>query len=162
MLFKRFADIDVFDIELNTHNAEEVIKTCQLLEPTFGGLNLEDIKAPECFYIDETLKKTMNIPVFHDDQHGTAIISGAALVNALELVGKKTDEVADATVNVEPTAEHLAEIALCTAQEAHRFDVEPRVAMLSFSNFGSTRHPLVQQGPSRRRNGALRRPDIDD
>ena len=93
VLFKRFADIDVFDIELNTHNADEVIKTCQLLEPTFGGINLEYIKAPECFYIEETLKKTMNIPVFHDDQHGTAIISGAALVNALELVGKKIDEV---------------------------------------------------------------------
>jgi malate dehydrogenase (oxaloacetate-decarboxylating)(NADP+) len=93
VLFKRFADIDVFDIELNTHNADEVIKTCQLLEPTFGGINLEDIKAPECFYIEETLKKTMKIPVFHDDQHGTAIISGAALKNALELVGKKIDEV---------------------------------------------------------------------
>jgi len=93
VLFKRFADIDVFDIELDTHNPDEVIKACQLLEPTFGGINLEDIKAPECFYIEETLKKTMNIPVFHDDQHGTAIISGAALVNALELVGKKIDQV---------------------------------------------------------------------
>jgi malate dehydrogenase (oxaloacetate-decarboxylating)(NADP+) len=93
VLFKRFADIDVFDIELNTHDADEIIKTCQLLEPTFGGINLEDIKAPECFYIEETLKKTMNIPVFHDDQHGTAIISGAALMNALELVGKKMDQV---------------------------------------------------------------------
>src|SRR5215813_7172075 len=77
VLFKRFADIDVFDIELNTHDADEIIKACQLLEPTFGGINLEDIKAPECFYIEETLKKTMKIPVFHDDQHGTAIISGA-------------------------------------------------------------------------------------
>ena len=93
VLFKRFADIDVFDIELNTHDADEIIKTCQLLEPTFGGINLEDIKAPECFYIEETLKKTMKIPVFHDDQHGTAIISGAAMVNALELVGKKMSEV---------------------------------------------------------------------
>jgi malate dehydrogenase (oxaloacetate-decarboxylating)(NADP+) len=93
VLFKRFADIDVFDIELDTHNPDEIIKACQLLEPTFGGINLEDIKAPECFYIEETLKKTMKIPVFHDDQHGTAIISGAALVNALELVGKKIDEV---------------------------------------------------------------------
>jgi malate dehydrogenase (oxaloacetate-decarboxylating)(NADP+) len=88
VLFKRFADVDVFDIELNTHDADEIIKVVQLLEPTFGGINLEDIKAPECFYIEETLKKTMKIPVFHDDQHGTAIISGAALVNALELVGK--------------------------------------------------------------------------
>jgi malate dehydrogenase (oxaloacetate-decarboxylating)(NADP+) len=93
VLFKRFADIDVFDIELNTHNADEIIKAVQLLEPTFGGINLEDIKAPECFYIEETLKKTMNIPVFHDDQHGTAIISGAALVNALEVQGKKIDQV---------------------------------------------------------------------
>ena len=92
VLFKRFADIDVFDIELNTHNADEIIKTCQLLEPTFGGINLEDIKAPECFYIEEILKKTVKIPVFHDDQHGTAIISGAALVNAVGLVGKKIGE----------------------------------------------------------------------
>ena len=93
VLFKRFADVDVFDIELDTHNPDEIIKVCQLLEPTFGGINLEDIKAPECFYIEETLKKTMKIPVFHDDQHGTAIISGAALLNALEVVGKKIGEV---------------------------------------------------------------------
>ena len=93
VLFKRFADIDVFDIELNTKDADEIIKACQLLEPTFGGINLEDIKAPECFYIEETLKKTMKIPVFHDDQHGTAIISGAALANAVELTGKRLDEI---------------------------------------------------------------------
>jgi malate dehydrogenase (oxaloacetate-decarboxylating)(NADP+) len=93
VLFKRFADVDVFDIELDSHNPDDVIKACQLLEPTFGGINLEDIKAPECFYIEETLKKTMKIPVFHDDQHGTAIISGAALLNALEVVGKKIDQV---------------------------------------------------------------------
>jgi malate dehydrogenase (oxaloacetate-decarboxylating)(NADP+) len=88
VLFKRFADVDVFDLEVNTHDPDEIIKLCQLLEPTFGGINLEDIKAPECFYIEETLKKTMKIPVFHDDQHGTAIISGAALLNAVELAGK--------------------------------------------------------------------------
>jgi malate dehydrogenase (oxaloacetate-decarboxylating)(NADP+) len=93
VLFKRFGDIDVFDIELNSHNSDDIIKAVQMLEPTFGGINLEDIKAPECFYIEEELKKTMNIPVFHDDQHGTAIISGAALVNALEIVGKKIDKV---------------------------------------------------------------------
>ncbi|MBT1077322.1 NADP-dependent malic enzyme [Geobacter grbiciae] len=93
VLFKRFADIDVFDIELNTENPDEVIKACQLLEPTFGGINLEDIKAPECFYIEEELKKTMNIPVFHDDQHGTAIISAAALTNALEIIGKKIEDI---------------------------------------------------------------------
>ena len=93
VLFKRFADIDVFDIELDTHNSDEIIKTVQLLEPTFGGITLEDIKAPECFYIEEELKKTMKIPVFHDDQHGTAIISGAALMNAMEIVGKKLDKI---------------------------------------------------------------------
>jgi malate dehydrogenase (oxaloacetate-decarboxylating)(NADP+) len=93
VLFKRFADVDVFDLEVDSHDPEDVIKLCQLVEPTFGGINLEDIKAPECFYIEETLKKTMKIPVFHDDQHGTAIISGAALLNALEVVGKPIDRV---------------------------------------------------------------------
>src|ERR1700721_2504859 len=88
VLFKRFADVDVFDIEVNSHNPEEIIKVCQLLEPTFGGINLEDIKAPDCFQIEEALRKTMRIPVFHDDQHGTRIISGEALLNALEVVGK--------------------------------------------------------------------------
>jgi malate dehydrogenase (oxaloacetate-decarboxylating)(NADP+) len=91
VLFKRFADIDVFDIELATEDPDEIVRTCQLLEPTFGGINLEDIKAPECFYIEEQLRKTMRIPVIHDDQHGTAIISGAALLNALELVDKAID-----------------------------------------------------------------------
>ena len=89
VLFKRFADIDVFDIELRSKNTQDIIKCVQMLEPTFGGINLEDIKAPECFEIEETLKATMNIPVFHDDQHGTAIISCAALINASEVVGKK-------------------------------------------------------------------------
>ncbi|KAB2958266.1 MAG: NADP-dependent malic enzyme [Thermoanaerobaculia bacterium] len=93
VLFKRFAGIDVFDIELATEDAEEIIRTVKLLEPTFGGINLEDIKAPECFEIEQRLKKEMSIPVFHDDQHGTAIISGAALVNAVELAGKRIDEV---------------------------------------------------------------------
>jgi malate dehydrogenase (oxaloacetate-decarboxylating)(NADP+) len=93
VLFKRFADVDVFDIELDTHDPDEIIKIVRALEPTFGGINLEDIKAPECFYIEETLKKQMNIPVFHDDQHGTAIISGAALLNALEVIGKKIDQI---------------------------------------------------------------------
>ena len=88
VLFKRFADVNVFDIEINSHDPGEIIKVCQLLEPTFGGINLEDIKAPDCFYIEETLRKTMKIPVFHDDQHGTAIITGAALLNALEFAGK--------------------------------------------------------------------------
>ncbi|MCJ7795866.1 MAG: NADP-dependent malic enzyme, partial [Thermoleophilia bacterium] len=93
VLFKCFADIDVFDIELATEDAEEVIRTCQLMEPTFGGINLEDIRAPECFEIEERLIETMDIPVFHDDQHGTAIISAAAFLNALEITKKKIGEV---------------------------------------------------------------------
>jgi len=88
ILFKSFADIDVFDIELDTKDSDEIIRTVKLLEPTFGGINLEDIKGPECFYIEEELKKIMDIPVFHDDQHGTAIISAAGMLNALEIVGK--------------------------------------------------------------------------
>ncbi|SFC85513.1 NADP-dependent malic enzyme [Spirosoma endophyticum] len=91
LLFKIYADIDVFDIELNTKNIDEFVRTVKIMEPTFGGVNLEDIKAPECFEIEERLKRDMNIPVMHDDQHGTAIVSGAALLNALELVGKKIE-----------------------------------------------------------------------
>src|SRR6202140_1787143 len=93
VLFKRFADIDVFDIELDTSDPQEIIRTCQILEPTFGAIKLEDIKAPECFLIEEELRRTMKIPVFHDDQHGTAIISGAGLINALEIAGKRIGEI---------------------------------------------------------------------
>jgi len=92
VLFKSFADIDVFDIELDTKDSDELIRTVKLLEPTFGGINLEDIKGPECFYIEEELKKIMNIPVFHDDQHGTAIISAAGMLNAVEIVGKQIEK----------------------------------------------------------------------
>ncbi len=93
VLFKRLADVDVFDLEVNSENPDDVIKFCQLLEPTVGGINLEDIKAPDCFYIEEVLRRALAIPVFHDDQHGTAIISGAALLNALECVGKSLNQV---------------------------------------------------------------------
>ena len=93
VLFKRFADIDVFDLELATEDPEELIRAVKLLEPSFGGINLEDIRAPECFEIERRLKAEMKIPVFHDDQHGTAIISGAALLNALQLAGKSIAEV---------------------------------------------------------------------
>src|SRR5438046_7459871 len=92
-LFKKFADIDVFDLELNVKDPQAVVDVVAALEPTFGGINLEDIKAPECFFIEEQLKQRMGIPVFHDDQHGTAIISAAAFLNALELVGKKIEDV---------------------------------------------------------------------
>src|SRR5436853_158461 len=87
-LFKQFADLDVFDLEVGSEDPHDVIRFCQLLEPTVGGINLEDIRAPDCFLIEETLRKTLTIPVFHDDQHGTAIISGAALLNALEVAAK--------------------------------------------------------------------------
>src|SRR5512146_3091062 len=92
-LFKQFADLDVFDIEVGSESPDDVITFCRLLEPTVGGINLEDIRAPDCFYIEETLRQTLHIPVFHDDQHGTAIISGAALLNALEIVGKDIRDV---------------------------------------------------------------------
>jgi malate dehydrogenase (oxaloacetate-decarboxylating)(NADP+) len=93
VLFKIFADIDVFDLELDTKDLEEFIRTVKILSPTFGGINLEDISAPDCFEIEERLKSELNIPIMHDDQHGTAIVSAAALLNALELIGKKIQNI---------------------------------------------------------------------
>lgn len=93
LLFKIFADIDVFDIELDTNDVDEFVRTVKIMAPTFGGINLEDIKAPEAFEIEERLKAELDIPVMHDDQHGTAIISSAALLNALEITGKKIDDI---------------------------------------------------------------------
>jgi len=92
LLFKIFADVDVFDIEIDEKEINDFVKVAKAIAPTFGGINLEDIKAPECFEIEERLKKELDIPVFHDDQHGTAIISAAGLLNSLELVDKKIDE----------------------------------------------------------------------
>ena len=93
VLFKRFADVNSIDIELDTENPEEFINAVKLMGPTFGGINLEDIKAPECFIIEQALKEVMDIPVFHDDQHGTAIITTAALINALDISGKSIKEI---------------------------------------------------------------------
>src|SRR4030043_2113945 len=93
VLFKRFADVDVFDIEVNSHDPDVIIQAAAAISPTFGGINLEDIKAPECFYIEETLKGMLDIPVFHDDQHGTAIVSSAGLLNVLEISGKKIGDI---------------------------------------------------------------------
>ncbi len=93
LLFKVFADIDTFDIEIDEKNPEKLIEVCAKIAPTFGGINLEDIKAPECFEVETKLKAMLDIPVFHDDQHGTAIISGAGLLNALEITGKKIDKI---------------------------------------------------------------------
>jgi malate dehydrogenase (oxaloacetate-decarboxylating)(NADP+) len=93
VLFKRFADVDVFDIEIDAKDPDDIVRFGQMIAPTVGGINLEDIKAPECFYIERKLQESVDIPVFHDDQHGTAIISGAGLINALEIVGKRIDEI---------------------------------------------------------------------
>ena len=93
VLFKKFANVDAFDIELDVHTVEEIVATCKAIAPTFGGINLEDISAPRCFEIERILKEELNIPVFHDDQHGTAIITTAGLMNVLDLTGKKVDEI---------------------------------------------------------------------
>src|SRR5512133_1649387 len=93
LLFKVFADVDVFDIEVNEKDPEKLIQICAAIAPTFGGINLEDIKAPECFEVETRLKEMLDIPVFHDDQHGTAIISAAGLLNALEITGKKIEDI---------------------------------------------------------------------
>ena len=92
VLFKAFADIDVFDLEVGSEKAEDVIRFCELLEPTVGGINLEDISAPDCFIIERALNERLDIPVFHDDQHGTAIIAGAALLNALEITDRSVQD----------------------------------------------------------------------
>ena len=116
ILFKAFADIDVFDLEVGSENPEDVIRFCQLLEPTVGGINLEDIRSPDCFYIEQRLRETLAIPVFHDDQHGTAIISGAALLNALVLVKKDLAKVkivfAGAGAAAIATAEHYVRLGV--------------------------------------------------
>ena len=93
VLFKKFADIDVFDIEIDESDPDRLIDTIAALEPTFGGINLEDIKAPECFHIERKLRERMKIPVFHDDQHGTAIVVGAAILNGLQMQGKDPKKV---------------------------------------------------------------------
>src|SRR5213595_1659452 len=116
ILFKVFADIDVFDLEVASENPEDVIRFCQMLEPTVGGINLEDIRSPDCFHIEQTLRDTLSIPVFHDDQHGTAIITGAALLNALELVQKDSRGVqvvfAGAGAAAIATAEHYVRLGV--------------------------------------------------
>jgi malate dehydrogenase (oxaloacetate-decarboxylating)(NADP+) len=116
ILFKTFADIDVFDLEVGSEKPEDVIRFCQLLEPTVGGINLEDIRSPDCFYIEQKLRATLGIPVFHDDQHGTAIISGAALLNALTLVKKDIAKIrvvfAGAGAAAIATAEHYVRLGV--------------------------------------------------
>ncbi|HEY6223220.1 MAG TPA: malic enzyme-like NAD(P)-binding protein, partial [Gemmatimonadales bacterium] len=139
ILFKAFADIDVFDLEVGSEDPEDLIRFCQLLEPTVGGINLEDVRSPDCFYVEERLRERLSIPVFHDDQHGTAIITGAALLNALELAGKDIAQVrivfAGAGAAALASAEHYVRlgvqrerITLCDVHgpiEASRTDLNP-------------------------------------
>jgi malate dehydrogenase (oxaloacetate-decarboxylating)(NADP+) len=139
ILFKAFADIDVFDLEVGSEDPEDLIRFCQLLEPTVGGINLEDVRSPDCFYVEEQLRERLSIPVFHDDQHGTAIITGAALLNALELAGKDIVQVrvvcAGAGAAALASAEHYVRlgvrrehITLCDVHgpiEASRTDLNP-------------------------------------
>src|SRR5947207_1999294 len=116
ILFKAFADIDVFDLEVGSENPDDVVRFCQLLEPTVGGINLEDIRSPDCFYVEQKLRETLAIPVFHDDQHGTAIISGAALLNALIIVKKDIAKIkvvfAGAGAAAIATAEHYVRLGV--------------------------------------------------
>ncbi len=139
VLFKTFADIDVFDLEINAPAPDDVVRFCQALEPTVGGINLEDIRSPDCFLIEQRLRESLSIPVFHDDQHGTAIISGAALLNGLEVVGKKPEEVrcvflgagaaaiatAEHYVRLGVQREHILLVDLEGVVHAGRTDLDP-------------------------------------
>ena len=123
MLFKRFAGIDVFDIEVDSSDAQEVIRFCELLSPTVAGINLEDIAAPECFVIERALRESLDIPVFHDDQHGTAIITAAALLNAIDLVGKRIED-------VRVVFSGAGASAISTARHLHRLGANPDKVVL--------------------------------
>ena len=134
VLFKRFAGIDVFDLEIDTEDPDEIVRFCQLLEPTVGGINLEDIRAPECFHVEEKLRETMGIPVFHDDQHGTAIIAGAALINALELSGRSPE-------SAQVVFSGAGASALATAGHFLRLGVRPEHLLMA------DRAGVIHQGP---------------
>ena len=145
LLLKTFADINVFDIEVDTEDPEEFIQTVCNISKTFGGINLEDIKAPECFIIEDTLRELMDIPIFHDDQHGTAIISTAALLNALDLSGKKISD-AKIVVNGDPTQIDLPNkntSGLVRSKELLGHLKE--IAVVDFDHSDVVRHPLVSK-----------------
>lgn len=143
ILFKSFAGVDAFPICIDSHDPEDIIRTVQLIQPTFGGVNLEDIKAPECFYIEEKLKETCQIPVFHDDQHGTAIVCLAATINALKIVGKKMEDIkvavngagaAALSVSKLLMAAGVKDLALCDIGGViyeGREDLNPRLAEIA-------------------------------
>src|SRR5881398_442553 len=162
ILFKAFADIDVFDLEVGSEQPDDVIRFCQLLEPTVGGINLEDIRSPDCFYIEEKLRETLAIPVFHDDQHGTAIISGAALLNALELVAKDIGAVqvvfAGAGAAAIATAEHY--VRLGVKQDQITLCDERGVLHADREDLDEYRRRFAVRGKARTLAEALRDADV--
>jgi len=162
ILFKTFADIDVFDLEVGSEEPEDMIRFCRLLEPTVGGINLEDIRSPDCFYIEQTLRDTLSIPVFHDDQHGTAIITGAALLNALELVQKDIRGVqvvfAGAGAAAIATAEHY--VRLGVPREQITLCDEHGVVHAERSNLDEYRRRFAAHGTARTLAEALKDADV--
>src|SRR5216117_3611117 len=162
ILFKTFADIDVFDLEVGSEDPEDMIRFCRLLEPTVGGINLEDIRSPDCFYIEQTLRDTLSIPVFHDDQHGTAIITGAALLNALELVQKDIRGVqvvfAGAGAAAIATAEHY--VRLGVPREQITLCDEHGVVHAERSNLDEYRRRFAAHGTARTLAEALKDADV--
>ena len=162
ILFKTFADIDVFDLEVGSEEPEDMIRFCRLLEPTVGGINLEDIRSPDCFYIEQTLRDTLSIPVFHDDQHGTAIITGAALLNALELVQKDIRGVqvvfAGAGAAAIATAEHY--VRLGVPREQITLCDEHGVVQAERSDLDEYRRRFAAHGTARTLAEALKDADV--
>ncbi len=163
VLFKRFADVDVFDLELATRDPREIVRICQVLEPTFGGINLEDIKAPECFEIEEELRRTLKIPVFHDDQHGTAIIAAAGLLNALELAGKQIGRVkivfSGAGASAIACAEHMIRLGACR-ENITLCDTKGVVYKGRVEGMNPHKARFAQDTPARRLDEALRGADV--
>jgi len=162
LLFKIYADIDVFDIELNARDIDSFVQVVKALEPTFGGINLEDIKAPECFEIEARLKRELSIPIMHDDQHGTAIISGAALLNALDLVGKKIDEVKFVISGAGASAISCCKIYLAlgaSVKNMHMFDSKGLVVK-SRTDLDEYKKQFAQDGPSVSLEEAMKGADV--
>jgi len=163
VLFKRFADIDVFDIEVDSADPQEIIRFCELIEPTLGGINLEDIKAPECFEIEEALKEKLDIPVFHDDQHGTAIISGAALYNALEVVAKKIEDArivfSGAGASAIATADHYVRMG-ARRENIYLCDSKGLITTERSDGMNKYKARFAQPGPTRSLAETLKGADV--
>jgi malate dehydrogenase (oxaloacetate-decarboxylating)(NADP+) len=163
VLFKRFADVDVFDIEVEATNTDEFINVVRCIAPTFGGINLEDIKAPECFVIEETLKRTLDIPVFHDDQHGTAIIATAGLLNAMEIVGKTRDAARVVINGAGAAAIACAKMFLLAGfRREHITMLDSHGVIYAGRTVGMNEHKaqFVQETPARSLEQALREADV--